>query len=248
MIHIEALRIRNFETDSRGKLTLLSLANYLQDAADRHAIRLGVGMPALAELGLSWVLHRMKVTVHRWPQLAEEIFIETQPSGLERVYVFRDFRVYDLHRTLLITASSTWLVFDKVKRSLAMPAAHFQEIFEPYRHLPFLARPTLKFSPASSNNLLRTQLRARHNEIDTNAHVNNSVYFQWMLEPLSADFLGSHVCSEVEIQFKKECTRQDLITSVCTQPDTGEVKHWLLDEAGQEMAVGVTRWQMQMII
>ncbi len=242
MIHTEAIRIRNFETDSQGKLTLLSLANYLQDAADRHAIQLGVGMPALAELGLSWVLHRMKITIHRWPGLAEAISVETLPSGLERVYVYRDFRVYDHQGVLLITASSTWLVFDTVKRSLAAPAAYFQAIFEPYRHLPFLARPTRKFPPLRSDNVLRTVLRARHNEIDTNAHVNNSVYFQWLLEPLSAEFLASNTCDEVEIQFKKECTRQDLIASVCTEPDGGAVKHWLLDEAGQEMALAVTRW------
>lgn len=242
MIYSEIFRIRNFETDSQGNLTLLSLANYLQDAADRHAIQLGVGMPALAELGLSWVLHRMKITVARWPRLAEEISIETQPSGLERVYVYRDFRVYDQQRTLLVTVSSTWLVFDIIKRSLATPAAYFQDIFTPYRDLPFLSRPTLKFPAPSSGNLLRAQLRARHNEIDTNAHVNNSVYFQWLLEPLSAEFLDTNSCSKVEIQFKKECTRQDLITSVCSEPNDGEVKHWLLDEAGQEMAVGVTRW------
>lgn len=242
MIYSEEFRIRNFETDSQGNLTLLSLANYLQDAADRHAIQLGVGMPVLAELGLSWVLHRMKITVSRWPQLAEKIIIETNPSGLERVYVYRDFRVYDQQRTLLITASSTWLVFDVMKRTLVTPAAHFQDIFEPYRNLPFLSRPTLRFPPPSSEKLLRAQLRARHNEIDTNAHVNNSVYFQWLLEPLSAGFLGSNACKEVEIQFKKECTRQDLITSVCSENNAEGVKHWLFDEAGQEMAVGVTRW------
>ena len=242
MIYSETLRIRNFETDSRGNLTLISLANYLQDAADRHAIQLGVGMPVLAELGLSWVLHRMKITVTRWPRLAEEIRIETQPSGLERVYVYRDFRVYDQQGNLLISASSTWLVFDVIKRTLSTPAAHFQDIFEPYRNLPFLSRPTLKFPPASLENLLRAKVRARHNEIDSNAHVNNSVYFQWMLEPLSAGFLASATCREVEIQFRKECTRQDLITSVCTQPDAREVKHWLLDETGQEMAAGITRW------
>jgi medium-chain acyl-[acyl-carrier-protein] hydrolase len=244
MIHTETLRVRNFETDSQGNLTLLSLANYLQDAADRHAIRLGVGMPALSELGLSWVLHRMKISINRWPRLAEEITIETHPSGLERVYVYRDFRVYDQQRNLLITASSTWLVFDKVKRALVTPAAHFQDIFEPYRHLVFLPRPTPKFSPLLSEGLPRVQVRARHNEIDTNAHVNNSVYFQWLLEPFSADFLAGNACKEIEIQFKKECTRQDLITSVCSVPNAGEVRHWLLDDARQEMAVGITRWQI----
>lgn len=242
MIYSETFRIRNFETDSQGDLTLLSLANYLQDAADRHAIQLGVGMPVLAELGLSWVLHRMKITVARWPRLAEEIRIETQPSGLERVYVYRDFRMYDQHGNLLVTVSSTWLVFDILKRTLATPAAHFQDIFEPYRDLSFLSRPTLRFSSLPSEKLLRVQVRARHNEIDTNAHVNNSVYFQWLLEPLSAEFLETNFCSEVEIQFKKECTRQDLITSVCSIPDAREIKHWLLDETGQEMAVAITRW------
>ncbi|MPR32231.1 acyl-[acyl-carrier-protein] thioesterase [Salmonirosea aquatica] len=242
MIHTETLRVRNFETDSQGNLTLYSLANYLQDAADRHAIQLGVGMPALAELGLSWVLHRMKISISRWPRLAEEITIETHPAGLERVYVYRDFRMYDQARTLLISASSTWLVFDTTKRGLTTPAAHFQAIFEPYRHLPFLSRPTRKFLSPQLRDLPRAELRARHNEIDSNAHVNNSVYFQWMLEPLPPEFLASHFCTEIEIQFKKECTRQDLITSVSSHPGRGELMHWLLDQEGKEMAVGVSNW------
>ena len=243
MIYSEVLRIRNFETDSLGNLTLFSLANYLQDAADRHAIQLGVGMPALAELGLSWVLHRMKITISRWPQLAEEITIETQPSGLERVYVYRDFRVYDQQNNLLITASSTWLVFDKAKRSLTTPASHFQDIFEPYKQFSFLSRPSRKFPPLILENSLRAELKARHNEIDSNAHVNNSVYFQWFLESLSTDFLATQMCTEVEVQFKKECTRSNTITSISSFSDTEEVRHWLINEEGQEMASGVTRWQ-----
>ncbi len=202
-------------------------------------------MPALAELGLSWVLHRMKIKVIRWPKIAENITIETNPSGLERVFVFRDFRVYDHAGNLLITASSTWLVFDTNKRSLSTPANHFQAIFEPYRNLTFLPRATQKFEFVRSETFVKKLVTARQNEIDTNAHVNNSVYFQWLLEPLSAEFLDACMCEEAEIQFKKECRLDDVVFSKCLTTLESEIFHVLQNEEGKEVAVARTRWGLK---
>lgn len=242
MIHKETYRVRNYETDIRGDLSLFALANFFQDAADRHAIFLGVGMPALAELGLSWVLHRMKIDVVRWPKIAEVITVDTYPSGLERVFVYRDFRVYDQAGNLIITATSTWLVFDTNKRSLTIPANHFHSIFEPYKTFSFLPRATQKFEFFKEEHALKKLVMARHNEIDTNAHVNNSVYFQWMLEPLTAEYQDACMCDEVDIQFKKECRLDDVLTSSCQVLHEGTCSHLLQNNEGKEVAVGTSHW------
>ncbi len=244
MLHTETYRIRNYETDRRGQLSLLALANYFQDAADRSAIALGVGMPALAELGLSWVLHRMKIDVIRWPGITEEITVETNPAGLEKIFVYRDFRVYDQARNLLMTATSTWLVFDTGVRKLTTPSPHFQAIFDPYRDWEFLPRATARFAALPNEVPSRAEVKARHNEIDTNAHVNNAVYFQWLLEALPAGFLNKHVCAEVDIQFKKECGRQDNISSLCAEGEALSFQHNLLNQEQKEAAVATTRWRV----
>lgn len=243
MKQVETYRIRNYETDSHGNLTLFSLANYLQDIADRHAIQLGVGMPALARQGLSWVLHRMKISILRWPRIAEEITIETNPSGLERIFVFRDFRVFDQAGELLMTASSTWLVFDIEKRSMVSPGAYFKDIFAPYKDFEFLPRATMKIPAIPPTSSLNKVVGARQNEIDTNLHVNNSVYFQWFLEPLPGAFLQSHHCEQLDIIFKKECRQEDVIESKVYALGTTSRLHILLNEEGKEVAVGTTNWR-----
>lgn len=243
MIYTETYRIRNYETDGQGLLTPLALVNYLQDVADRHAVLLGVGMPTLAESGLSWVLHRLTIQVVRWPSIGEEVVLETHPSGLERIYVFRDFRMYDPFGNLLITATSTWLVFNTASRSLTAPAAHFKTVFDPFRHLSFLPRSTRKFPsllPATPRCSL--PVRARHNEIDTNEHVNNSVYVQWLMEALPASLLATHQCQELDIQYKKECTREDIILSISQPLPNAERLHVLVNQEGKEVAIGLSRW------
>lgn len=221
----------------------MSLANYLQDTADRHAIVLGVGMPALAEQGLSWVLHRMKITIFRWPKIAEEIKVETNPSGLERVFVYRDFRVLDQTGELLMTATSTWLVFDTEKRSMVQPGAYFNDIFEPYKALEFLPRAIQKVPTRPKMEPMRRDVGARYNEIDTNDHVNNSVYFQWFIEPLSAQFLEGNRCTVFDIIFKKECSREDQIVSIAYPLDSTSFLHIIINQEGKEVAVGTSAWR-----
>jgi medium-chain acyl-[acyl-carrier-protein] hydrolase len=242
MMYSEVYRIRNYETDQRGFLTLFSLANYLQDTANLHAIKLGVGMISLADQGLSWVLHRMSISIRRWPRISEEIIVETHPSGLEKVFVYRDFRVYDPDRNLLLTATSTWLVFDTTARTLVLPGVHFETIFDPFREFEFLPRPTRKFAARKEQAEESIQIQARYNEIDANAHVNNSSYFQWFLEPLPDAFIGNHTCIEIDILFKKECTRADKVSSLYWKASEGGFLHQLLNEEGKEVAIGMTYW------
>lgn len=200
-------------------------------------------MPALAEQGLSWVLYRMKIKIHQWPQITDEIRVETNPSGLERVLVFRDFRLYDQAGKLLMTVSSTWLVFDTDKRSMVSPAAYFMDIFEPYKEWEFLPRATQKMPAIPGAEPLLREVGARHNEIDTNDHVNNSVYFQWFLEPLATPFLSSNRCVEFDIIFKKECSREDRIVSSAYTLDSTSFLHVITNQEGKEVAVGTSYWR-----
>ncbi|HEV7350051.1 acyl-[acyl-carrier-protein] thioesterase [Telluribacter sp.] len=242
MIHSETYRIRNYEADTNGNLWLTSLANYLQDAANRHAIELGAGVPQLLEQGLTWVLHRMRLDIHRWPRLPEEVTVTTHPSGEERVFVYRDYRMYDSEQTLLVTASSTWLLFDLVKRKLTSPSPELKQYFEPYHNFPHFPRANQKYPPLPESWQYQTQVTARHNEIDQNQHVNNSVYFQWLLEPLPADFISTHQCQSLDITFKAECMRGETVHSLCQPLSDHQLMHRLQSQEGTEIVTALTTW------
>jgi medium-chain acyl-[acyl-carrier-protein] hydrolase len=242
MIYSETYRIRNYEADPNGRLWLHSLANYLQDVADRHATELGAGVPHLLERGLSWVLYRLRIDIHRWPQIPEEITVTTNPSGGERVYVFRDYRVYDKYENLIASASSTWLVFDLHKRKLTPPQPVLMDLFDQYKDLEYLPRAGQKFPGLPPTWLYRTRLTARHNEIDQNEHVNNSVYFQWLLEPLPVVFLRKNRCTSLEIMFKTECLYGETIHSVCQLIGENIMMHRLENERGDEISTAISTW------
>ncbi|WP_149244567.1 acyl-ACP thioesterase domain-containing protein [Dyadobacter sp. 32] len=242
LIHTETYRVRNYEADRTGHLSLYSLANYLQDAADRHAAELGVGVAELMLSGFSWVLHRMHIQVHRWPEIPETITVTTNPSGEERVYVYRDYRVLDDSGNLLVSASSSWLVFDLNARKLTVPSVELKRTFEAFHKLIALPRASKKYPTLPVQWRYQTTVAARHNEIDQNRHVNNSVYFQWLLEPLPAVFLIENLCNSVDITFKSECMPGELVLSCCEPLSDNLLIHRLSNERGEAIVIAVSEW------
>lgn len=243
MIHSETYRIRNYEADSRGRLGLQALANYLQDAADRHAIALGAGVPFLLERGLSWVLHRIRMEIHQWPRISEEVTVATHPSGEEKVYIYRDYKVADAIGNILVSASSTWLVFDLAKRRLTSPTPEMKAIFAPYAAFETLPRANQKYPSVPAGWEFETAVCARHNEIDQNQHVNNSAYFQWLLEPLPVSFIQEYSCKSLDITFKAECLKGDIIRSRCAFTGNGELIHRLENQRGEEIVTALSTWE-----
>ena len=243
-IHTETYRIRNYEADRTGCLSLHSLANYLQDAADQHAAQLGVGVAELLEHGFSWVLYRMHIEVHRWPRIPETTTVTTNPSGEERVYVYRDYRVYDGKQELIISASSSWLVFDLSNRKLINPSTEFKRKFEAFRELPSLPRANQKYPVLPIEWRYRATVTARHDEIDQNQHLNNSVYFQWLLEPLPETFFLGNYCKSVDITFKAECLPGELVQSFCEPMGENLMRHRLMNSRGEDVVIAVSEWRL----
>ena len=57
------------------------------------------------------------------------------------------------------------------------------------------------------------QYQVRFMDIDSNHHVNNVHYFDWMLDTLDYDFLSKHTLKKINIQYKQEITYGDIVTS-----------------------------------
>ena len=87
--------ISSYDLNPRGQARLTSMANFFQEIAYHHATQLGYGYEAMKERNTMWVLSRMKIRIHRYPEWKERIVIETWPSGTEKLFALRDFRVRD---------------------------------------------------------------------------------------------------------------------------------------------------------
>jgi acyl-ACP thioesterase len=241
-VHFETFKVRANETDTQGRLTLPALVNYLQEAANNNVRQSGASMEELHQRGIAWVLSRMKLELFAYPSHGEEVTVKTFPSGAEKYFFYRDFRVLDAQGRLIGQATSTWPVIDRQKRQM-VSVPDFLNVFRIGGDEPPLPVAKGKLAPVGQAWHERS-CQVGWYDIDVNAHANNMCYFRWLVEAMPADFLAAHRLAGVDMQFRAEANLGDAIW-VRAAPSDGELgfAHQLANPAsGKDYALARSVW------
>ena len=105
-------RVRYSEVNKDGRLKLVSLLDYFQDCSTFHSEDAGMGMEYLAGQGLAWVLNFWQIDVMRYPQLCEQITIETCPYAFKGCLGFRNFDMLDEQGNRIAVANTLWTLLN----------------------------------------------------------------------------------------------------------------------------------------
>lgn len=234
--------IRYHELDHRGFLRHLSLLNYMQDSAGLHAAQLGVSVADLKQLGLTWVLSRLHVRLESLPRADETVLVRTWPSLREGLFTCREFQLSTSQGRIFAWATSSWAVLSLATRRPVRVDDHLPR-FPLYAHRAldddFSSLPP--FPQHATHTMAFPVLR---NDLDTNHHVNNTVYVGWALESLPEEIVSGQLV-ELEISFRAEALHGErVIARSATEPIPGE---WCLHqiihaEDKRELARLRTRW------
>ncbi len=182
----------------------LGVMDRMQEAAGRHAARLGVGLPQLAARGITWVLVRNHVRFARPPRLDEPLHLATWPTGRRGLLAVRDFRLCDGSGEEVLRATSAWLLMRLDTRRpvrldphlpdyLDLPGPALADDFEPLPEAGGDTAPAVVVQPA---------------DIDVNDHVNNIVYLEWALRA-APSFTTGRCPGELEVAFLGEARLGD---------------------------------------
>jgi len=90
----------------------------------------------------------------------------------------------------------------------------------------------------------------RRSDIDTNNHVNNKRYINWILETLPQNIYDNYMMESLDILYKKEAGIDSAIQSGCmneSEPSQSvSLVHRLLDKkSGLELAAARTIWRQK---
>lgn len=240
----ERYQIRSYEVDSGGRLSILSLFSFMQEAASKHAEALGVSIQQLLAENCTWLLARLKVTIDSYPGWKDRIQVDTWPSGAQRLFALRDFELKNAGDQTFAKAISAWLVLDIAKRR-PMRIAAFVDRLKPLEGDHILTEPLDKL-PALANPTYDRKFLVRHRDLDINRHVNNVSFVEWAVESVPSAVLNTSVPAEFEINFLAEAFYGDSILAACQrQAQPGTVfGHSLIREAdAQELVRARTVWQ-----
>lgn len=238
--------VRSYDVDAAGRVSVIALCNWMQDAARCHAAALGVSVRDLMAEGKTWVLSRMAVAFAAYPEEHDTIRLRTWPSGDKGLFALRDFILTDAGDRVVAAGVSAWLVIDMATR-------------RPVRIAPFLIRirsedighvlscPLDKL-PEGGEPEARQPFSVRYRDLDLNQHVNNVSSIEWVLESIAPAWRQDHLCTGFEINFLGEAFAGDTVVSGCAVDGSkdGETiySHRIVSaETEKELARARTRWR-----
>lgn len=242
----ERFRVRSYEMDPRGRASIVTLCNFLQEAAGNHALDLGVSVDQLQDKNLTWVLARLRMEVDAYPLWRDEVVIETWPSGAEGLFATRDFLLRDDAGVVLARATSSWLMIDLERRRPVRLPEFITSI-----DLPDRDRSLVGMSRQLSegvNVVTESGIRVRYSDLDINGHVNNVRYVEWALEAVPFEIIRSHHLAELEVHFRAEAVYGDPVeVSLASMDGSSRTYSHVITQTNddRELARLQTRWSDQ---
>ncbi len=240
----ETYQVRSYEVDCCNRLSILSIFNFMQEAASRHAEALGVSIHQLLAENYTWLLSRLNIKIASFPGWKNQIQVSTWPSGTQQLFALRDFELQDNDGHTIAAAVSAWLVIDLEKRR-PVRIGPFVERLKPVEGGHILPDRLDKLAPLRDHSRERSFV-VRHADLDINQHVNNVSFVEWVLESVPSAVLNTAVPVEFEINFLAEAFYDDQIRAAC-HPQSRQPREFLHSlirrQDGRELARARTIWQ-----
>ena len=106
------------EADCMGRVKPVVLLNYMQDVADKSINTCGVnlGYEDIVKKGLGWYLIRYRVEFESDLKNIEELKVQTENRGSQKIHAYRDFEVFDnVKGNRILRAATSWFLVEDRK-------------------------------------------------------------------------------------------------------------------------------------
>ncbi|ACY48916.1 acyl-[acyl-carrier-protein] thioesterase [Rhodothermus marinus] len=236
----ETLRVRSFDVASDGLLSLPALAGYLQEAASRHATALEVAFLQVEGRPVFWVLHQLRLQLHRRPAWAETVHVDTWPCGHRGLRALRAYAVRDENGCLLAEGLSAWLLVDPVRRRpVRLPPEVLRLRGEATSPVPpETALPAVPEIPPRWSDTVRV----RFSDLDRNGHANNTRYLAWLLDALP-DTQRACSLQTLVITFRSEARLNDPVVVESWPLEPNRLRHRFTHSTDRQLlAEALTVW------
>ncbi|MEL6863676.1 MAG: acyl-ACP thioesterase domain-containing protein [Bacteroidota bacterium] len=242
--YTESCIVGTYEIDAQKRMRIPALVRRMQEAAMQNVLEMKVSLWDLEVHQLSWVLMRLRVDIHRLPRLGEPLRIITYPSGFERLFTYRDYKVVDENNQLIASAPSTWLLMDTAKRRMARIPDFIlaKEMPDESRCLPRVRNPLPEFKDSHFSN----SFQVHWHDLDFNEHLNNVIYIQKMIDTVPAVLLQEASPSQFDILYRAEARWKDELLSEVQEVDEQTLLHRLRRPSDNKvLALARSRWKRE---
>lgn len=187
------------DVDKNDRCKLCKIVDLLQNTATMHSKAVGYGTKEMMELKQAWLMLGWKVKILKYPEADMDVEVRTWSRGIKGVEAKRGYEIFSEEGELLIIADSSWALFDLEEQKLIRAPEEMKEAYGAIDRDPFQGEKTEKLR---DNSIIEEEIEmvVGKRDIDTNHHMNNSRYMEYIVEVLPENL----VVSEFENAYKKQ--------------------------------------------
>ena len=189
-----------YDGDITKRMTLPAMLAVVIKTSEEQSDLLGRSAEFVAGFGLGWVITNYEIEISRLPVVGEKINVTTQAMSYNKYFCYRNFWIHDQEGNECVLIKSTFVLMNKENRKMS---SVLEEIIAPYESEKVKKIYRNEKIDKVENGHSHTY-RVRFFDIDGNQHVNNAIYFNWLLDVLGYDFLSRHQPVKVNVKFDKE--------------------------------------------
>ena len=212
--------LRTSDFDCRMELLPSAVLDFFQDVAGEHARALGIGRERMAEEHLAWVIVKARYRIVATPAQFDRVRVSTWPLTPRRSIFQREYRIDDAEGNPLVLGSSEWVVIHTERRRL-VPVGDVYPLSEflDEHNFPEGFSRLHDFDGEGEPRVILPQFT----DIDTNGHVNNIKYTNYIMNALSPS-AGERI-RDFEIEYHREVVADaPLSLSVLREEGVASVK------------------------
>lgn len=232
---VEPYRVRFDEAMPGDRLRSSGFLRYIQDCAWAHSARLGYGRDWYADRGLAWLVRGIDLEIRGDAPLYGTLDVSTEVVGWRRIMARRLSEVRDAAGALVATGRIDWVLVNDAGVPTRLPpefTVDFGVAMETFEPLKVALPPT-------PDEAVRLPTVVRRQDLDPMAHVNNTVYLDYVEEAIaSAGDEAAASLARLPRRYQLEYLAPAIPGATlvgATWPNDGARAYRLTDEAGTEM-------------
>jgi len=206
--------LRYFEMNENGVASPTTMLTLLEETAADHCYSIGHSLYDLLKQNVGWVLLSGTLQMDRYPRYKEKITIRTWISSYKSIRGFRENVIYDAANNIIGKAKGLWVFYDIQKKRPAKIWDEFKNKWPVHEEDSITHNITQKIQPIESISAdINKQFNVNLYDTDTNEHVNNIRYLQWLMESLPEHISNEYYLHSIDGRFITEAQYGDTIIS-----------------------------------
>lgn len=209
-------RIGFTDIDKNNLIKNRAIIKILENAGGMHSDSIKCGYTDIEETGKGWVILAWKIKVLSRPKYNTEVETHTWVRDINRIFTYRDYKMYDEDGNLAVIATAKWAMIDVKRGKIAEITPEIEKDYQPEDISVFEERKIDKLAEPETV-ILKRDCPVLRGDIDMNGHVHNVNYLNYAYETLPAEVYENETLNNIEIMYKRQIKPDDKIVCLYTK-------------------------------